>query len=617
MNAIRLLGQTDEFRGWLVTYHGIQNDRDLFEGYKFALDVLSRLLHDAIAYKSSLNLSEDLVFSRARFVGIPLHKVPNSCDKAILLKNIHANAKGILRARAWSELDEGINQFEKEILSPFDNLKSASVVSPHYNISNLDEAVLYSSMFQVYIFLNDTRRGLPHGYRQSMLEDSLFEGFRLKNKEYLRRVFEGYTYSIQFLWHCLLEDRFSETSLVELHESADWYELDKYFARIQSEIIKPLEKETGASWGLDSLIHLAGPADKALEHLLVFKPPEPKLSEKEQLEQAFLWYEIELIDASESTVFNGVATFVSLLTGTVEMKRRIGAREKVHVIRLVHPTDEPNRRDFSYAILEEIFGSFGISDYSGWLLFYDCCYDSGSGVQELRFAEQCISDYLRDGLIELMERTVDKGEFLKLMGKSLLSTTKQAIFGVEQTRNALRVATDKLGTSSGLLLEFLGYYAFSPSSSDGDVKRIDWNYNRLDQQIDILVRDRTSLTFIECRKPSIDDPLEQGKKLRKKARILLGDAEFKREWEIDERTQIRYMLLTWDRPQQMTIESLNRQGIEIVILSEEVRRHPKFLGKSKDKLRKVFDRERILTSGVKETDGVASGDEEGGEVLEI
>lgn len=179
----------------------------------------------------------------------------------------------------------------------------------------------------------------------------------------------------------------------------------------------------------------------------------------------------------EGTVFNGVATFVSLMSGTVEMKKRIGAGEKVHVIRLVHPTGEPNRHDFSYAILVDVLGI--LSDYSGWLLFYDCCYNSGSGVQELKFAEQWISDYLHDGLIELTERTVGKDEFRKLMERLLLSTTKQAIFGVEQTRKVLRVASDKFGTSIGLLLELLGYYAFSPSSSEKDMNKIDWNYNRL------------------------------------------------------------------------------------------------------------------------------------------
>ena len=74
VNALEHLGQTDKFKDWLVSYHGIEDHNDLLEGYKFALNVLIRCLHDAIASSLSLNLSEDIIFSRARFVGIPLHR---------------------------------------------------------------------------------------------------------------------------------------------------------------------------------------------------------------------------------------------------------------------------------------------------------------------------------------------------------------------------------------------------------------------------------------------------------------------------------------------------------------------------------------------------------------
>lgn len=614
VNATRLLDQTDAFRYWLVNYHGIQDHKGMLEGYKFTLNVLIRCLLDAIESSSSLKLSEDFVFHRARFVGIPLHKVPNSCSKTILLKNIHTKSQGVIGARTWSKLSEGIEFFDKEVLSLLDNLRSISIVSPHYNISDLDDAITYSSMFNVYIFLNDTQRGVPLGYLVSMLENTTFEPFGPKKKEYLERVFEGYKYAVQFLWYCFLGNTLKK-SLAKLHSAADWHDLDSYIDLIQSEIILPSEKKIGTSGLLiGSLIHLTGSADTVLENLLAFNAPKPNLSKKEQLEQEFLWYEIEFIDASEGTVFNGVATFVNLLAGTVVMRKRIGAKEKVYVIKLRHPTSDPNIYHFSYAILMGVSGI--LSDYSGWLLFYDCCYNTGSGIQGLKWADQWITEYLNENLIELTEIEVDKERFINLMKKRLLSTTKQAIFGVKKTREDLKVANDKLGTSRGLLLELLGYYMASTSASDGKVKKIEWNYNRLDQQIDVLARDQTSLTFIECKKP-FSSPLELGKELREKARLLLGDADFNREWEIDERTQIRYMLLTWDKPQQTIIQSLSQQGVEVIILSQELNRHPKFLRKSKDKLRTVFARESTLVGTVEETDKMEIWNEAGGEILEL
>ncbi|MBT9141438.1 MAG: hypothetical protein DDT30_02030 [Dehalococcoidia bacterium] len=426
VNAIKLLSQLEKFRTWLRNHHHLQNDGSLFGGYKFALDTLIRVLHKNIAYNSSSGLSEDFVFSRARFAGVSLHKIPNSCEKAILLKNITAKATRLLRATNWDELADGIVYFDKKVIRVFDALIAKAAVSPDYDVGTLAEAIRYSSMFQVYIFLNDTSRGLPHGYRQSMLEDKIFAGLRLADKHYLAGAFKGYKYSIQFLWNCLLEDGFRDTSLADIHESPNWEKLDEYFTAIQSEIIQPLEKKLGVTIGFNSLIALKDSGTKILEELVVSKPAEPKLTRKEQLEQLFLWYEIEFIDASEGDIFNGIATFVPLLVGTVKLKQELGKPEKTHVIRLIHPTHLPGKHEFSYGVLIECGGALGIVDYSGWLLFYDCCYDYGSGAQGHAFAEKYIQHYSRLDAINVAEMIVDKKQFLKFMKDKLLLTTTEA-----------------------------------------------------------------------------------------------------------------------------------------------------------------------------------------------
>jgi len=70
------------FRKWLATYRGLEATAQVFKGYMFGLRTLVRLLHMTIDFDFSLDLTEDFTYSRARFYGVPIAEVPNSCEKA-------------------------------------------------------------------------------------------------------------------------------------------------------------------------------------------------------------------------------------------------------------------------------------------------------------------------------------------------------------------------------------------------------------------------------------------------------------------------------------------------------------------------------------------------------
>lgn len=573
---------TKSFEKWLTFHHGLNVTDNIFDGYMFGLRTLVRLLHQAIDFDFSLDLTEDFVLSRARFYGVPIAEVPNSCEKAILLRNIHKASRHLLGSKSWVQLESRAKEFSDAILIPLRRLSSCTKLTLSKVTPDHETAVNFVSQWQIHLFLSDTRRGYPHGYHQPMLPEKL-------TQERLTRVFEGYKLIIQHLWYRLLGGEFANSVVAEIHKATNWREFDKYYRPIQYELVDPKENLTGLRGGFNTLLVAEAGAKSNISELLEPKAKEQPLALQKELQHKFLWYDIELIDAS-SIIFNGVLTFVSLLNGAVVFRRRSGNTDPLLVMRVKHPAGEPNKHDYSYGILLEARGGFGITDYSGWLLFYDCCGDySGFAGSQYAMAEQEIKRHKKRKTIEVHELTIPKDKLLDLMRDKLLSTTKNVMHAAEKTRTDLRLAENQLGAAKGLLLEILGirhyYYNGNPS---GTIK-VEWSYERLEQEIDLLVKTGDSLIFVECKKPKIDNPVEQMEKLKEKSDILLGSSDFIAEWGISSYTQKRYVFATWERPQPIVFKKLKAIGVEIIVLSLE---NAGIGRKARDRLKFVLNAEK-------------------------
>ena len=582
LGAIHLLDTSLDVKGlrtWLASYHGPDAVARIFDGYMFGLRTLVRLLHKTIDFDFSLDLTEDFVLSRARFCGVPIAEVPNSCEKAILLRNIHQASRSLLASKSWIQLESRAKGFSDAILIPLRRLASCTKLTLPKVTPDHETAVNFVSQWQMHLFLSDTRRGYPHGYHQPMLPDRLTE-------ERLTKAFEGYKLAVQYLWYRLLRDEFARSVVADIHKATNWREFDKYYRPIQYELIDPKEELMGLRWGFNTLLVAEAGAKRAISELLEPKAKEQPLSPQKELERRFFWYDIELVDAS-ATIFSGVLTFISLLSGAVLLRQRAGNSDPLLVMRVKHPAGGADSHDYSYGILLETHGSFG-SDYSGWLLFYDCCGDySGFTGSQYAMAEQEIQQHLSQKVVEIHEVTIAKDDLLNLMRGKLLSTTKDVMLSAEQTRSDLRLAEDKLGAARGLLLELLGMHHHY-AASNGPV-RIEWAYERLGQEIDLLVRTGTSLTFVECKRPEIDNPVEQVDKLKKKAAALLRSNEFKTEWGVTSRTQSRYAFATWERPEPPVLKKLSESGVAILVLSLE----KAGIGRTaRDRLKIALDSER-------------------------
>ncbi len=418
VQCLLIITDLTSYKKWINEYHSIEVRSSHLPGYKLLFNTLFRMLVSDIERNTSLKLTSDDMFDRASFTGKSVNILPNTCEKTILIKNLLVYFHYVIDSNNWASLESGMSKLSNEVLNPFDRVREVSVINNHCAVPNLDTAVTYSSMFQTYIFLNDTSRGIPHGYMPAMIDDEeVTIGYQYRIAQRLGSVpFEGYKYGVQYLWSKLLKKKFQGSVVSDIHKTNDWKSFDKYFNRIQTTIINPLEKSTKAIMGYDHFMIVTKSPKRFFRKLLEKTLPEKELSPTEFLRREFLWYPIQLVDSSDYS-FSGIPTFVPLLMGIIQKKRRSKNKTKAKVVRIIHGGVEEHRRSYSYAVLSELSGY--ISDSSGWLLFFDCCDDRGSTSVLFRHVESLLDQYCENEFIEISNLRIPKEPFIDFIKKNL------------------------------------------------------------------------------------------------------------------------------------------------------------------------------------------------------
>lgn len=594
VNLLDIISQTRDFRNWIKTTYNVLDDSDILAGYIFTIDIISRRLHNEVALNYSLGLTEDEAFVRADRHGTNIAKLKDNTEKVRLLKAIRRRVEPILKSSNWQETQELTDTFRNDVVLPFLELNTYAELNKSYQISSLDEAIKFTSMNEAFLFLNDTEEEVPKGYLTPTLDTHLWRSNNPKSKRYLQETFKGYKYSIQYLWSKLLSEDFSKMSLTRIHETGDWFEFDKYFDELRP-IIDNIEKHLGITLGMTPVILISKSAMSVLTKLIRDKAPTESLNEFETLENLFQWYQIELIDASRGSLFNGVPALLSTIAGSVELIKRLRETPSpIQIIKLTHP--EGNKRNkYSYAILMGVYG--WISDASGWLLFFSCCYDfTGTGLSQLQRVDDLISEYEKEGSVKIYKHSVTEDRFLNLMEPYLLyppraqepriSPKESRLKEIQETaevRQVLQETNDMLGTARGLLLEFLGYYVFNVQENT----RLEWNYKRNGIQIDLLSKTQAEIRFFECKKP-LGEIVSQAKKFKSKSEDLINDNLFINEWGIESNIAKVLTLIVWNRPDPTEYTQVTQFGIDVIVVSEQLKKHRKFQGKEKDKIRHAF-----------------------------
>lgn len=586
LNCINVSLDIDNFKSWLNKEHHINLFGDLLEGYKFFIESSIRTLINALIYNSSLDIKEDFIFYRARFTGVELNKIPNTCEKIILIRNINNKLKLIKRAKNEKELISAIKQF-KEVLKYFEEIYDKTEVN---SLLNLDKntALKYVTMFWVYIFLNDTSRQIPHGFWISILDNEI-------PAERYKKIFSGYKFALQFIWYQILGKKYPSTSIVNLYKAKKWVirddsffdfkkhkplnkkivrnDLDSYFGKIQEGIIEPLEKGLNFDFSRSSVFYLKDHSYKNNLMELMKKSQELSLNEKERLDVKLLWYQIELLDSEN--IFNGVPAFNALLIGAAELKKRVG--DTAYICRFIHPNKSVNGNDFSYGVLVEVSGSLGISDYSGWVLCFDCCGDySGSAGYEHKMAEDIIKEYQDKGLIEVIEMKVDKNKFKEYIADKITKRKRKDIFNELGRESEKRYTKNIINEARGLVLELITYYTLSKDINSS----VEWNIiNNIGSkdQIDIILEKNSEIVFIECKyNPNNIDIYNEITKLNNKMQRFPSNKEKRGEFWF------------WERPLPQVIEKLNEKNTSFIVFSELIKQNPHWRSKKFNKLNTIF-----------------------------
>jgi hypothetical protein len=581
VEVINLASDIDQFEDWLQDEHGVSLSDDLLEGYEFFMETAIRTFIHEIIYSTFPLIDEDFVFFRARFEGVKLAKIPNTSDKTAFIKNVNDYRRNLRKAGTWDETQAVLDEFSEEVLQQFEKLlQNHTVPDPDVDM-NQDELLRQLAIFSTFVHLNDLDDGYPNGYYLTVLESDLRE-------ERLDAALEGYIYTLQFVWAQLVEDEvYDDTSLSALHDSEEWFhsfdifegvpddrsDLDRFFGDIKREIIQPFEEDKGIKV-LDDVLFLKEDTPEDLLEELAEREETVDLNTQEEFNHQLLWYQVEFLQAS--SIFNGVSAFLSLLSGTVNLKKRFAEGEKAYVCKFTHPVEPGN--DYSYGVLVEAAGNTGLADYSGWVMFYDCCGDysgfAGSGHLQ---AERLIEEHLEKDQIMLREMELEKDEFQELVSDKAIGERGADLseeLDLESERNRLQT---KVRRARGLLVELVSHYYLSRQGYDSD--ELDWNISLDSGELDILVESTEEVRFIECKyDPSNQDWQQEFDKLRDK--MGEPDTEKNKQGEF----------WFWNSPPPETVSRLEQNGFEYEVVSEIVRDASEFREKDLEHLQFVMEK---------------------------
>ncbi len=438
VQMFKIASNVHSFEIWLQEHHNIPDFTSFFEGYRYFIFVCSVSIFDAVMDDQSLQLEEDRIYQHA-LGSVNLDDLPNSCEKAVALKNIWNYVERIHSAENKEELILAIHRMQ-DVTGVFQKIIDLSEVNSNGSKERAREYVLLSYVFRN---LNDTRAGFPAGARSILLDRSLTQ----PGVEDL----QGYAYALEYIWFQLLgKQKFEGSPAKELHKAPDllnaddykilkgrnriaqliysadpergrltagWEDLDSHYSEFYDLHIKPLETR----WrDLEPVFRLPPRYEKSTLSLILdrTKVKEPRyfinLTDEEShfklIDYYFTWLPVNFLDTQKIWDFSGVYAFIPFLYGVVKHAEKSGD-EKVAVLRIRHPVEGIAGYFYSYAVLNNssYYGGVG----QGWIVFLTCGTDySGHGSKMRDRVESCIRTFLEEGSITVRQIDVDE-DYLK------------------------------------------------------------------------------------------------------------------------------------------------------------------------------------------------------------
>jgi hypothetical protein len=254
-------------------------------------------------------------------------------------------------------------------------------------------------------------------------------------------------------------------------------------------------------------------------------------SVKKRLSLAMLWYEVNVLDTQRIVTFNGVPAFASTLLGSVELKKIFDDDTKTNVIIFKHPAGIKNQFNYSFGLLIEAHGSV-FSDYSGWLIFFDCATDhSGFGGSLLALARAGIEGAQARGRVSVKEIVTDSELFKEYLREHSVSTVfdtliKETPFGTKEIGSLTRIRSELegyLAFSKGKFLEYVVHKWIKESRGFNATSCDTWVNG---EQIDCTGKMGNTISLFECKlnlhQDTIADTINQ---IARKAKALSRENE--------------------------------------------------------------------------------------------
>lgn len=548
-NIIRLASRTDDFLDWIRAERGVDDVDECFEGYNYFLRVAINGLIFSITHNPSLGILEDTTLYRAGFKGLGIEEIPNTCEQTRLIKHIWLKTKALRKARDWDQLKKGLVGVE-DFSDPIARIFRYYCVG---TAKERNDSLHGHAVFVLHNYFNDTSRGRPlgsfvtylielpkmelylarayHGYVMALefVWRSLIgsEAFLKTSLKDLHRAYELFgqeteddsvgLFGVDFntIWPDNELDPIVEAKMMELglnpnkrHQPGErlskedreklvsWFALDNFYSPSWAELNQlGLGRGRGDPFDEEGL-KARRTCTKVLRSMITSDLPEPEYltradpkSIQKQLDRHFLWGSVSVLDSHMAMVFSGVPAFVTLMLGSVELRRNAGNEEPILVRTFKHPVDvEKSHNEYSFAIYVEAYGT--ISDYSGWLVFLDSAGDYSGFAGGLYQMAKGNIDSLKDiGALEHDEVTIGLEEF-----EGYLKNHHVGFEGgnIERVVNRQRKV---ISDAQGKLFERLVYESLLDSGYQKCIVDVSMD----SEQIDCIGESVTSIDVYECK----------------------------------------------------------------------------------------------------------------------
>lgn len=521
----KMASNVKAFKLWLKETHNIDYSNDILKGHRFFLEcAFTSIFHEFIG-SESIALKQDRFLEMASGANTSIDKFPGKSDRALILKNLFRDYLELTTAESERSLIKSIEAINKKLVNSLINFYNENfVVQNREKISrkDLDKIILMDSLLIQFTQINNSG---PYAHQGSLLHEYWI------SREKLAEAFEGYKYTMQFLYDTVLpKELYLSAELNNLHTADSWRTyvyneqessgdalidslnqtftvniqtcFESYFYRVND----MLEKEIPSRFN----IYHTGP-----ERLLkAIKKKLPKaiishlidsnvnkfdveMSLKEKLDHNLQWYPVDVSNVLGANEFNGVSAFNTLLIGTLA----VTTDDFVYVNKWKHPTDDPKRNDYSYAVLLNTSKTSQRS-YAGWMLFFDCCNDFTGSRSDYLLIEKILKENKRK--IKLTTTEITQEVFINYLknyapDKERIINNEILNLGAITKVKENKELFSKYQLARGKLLELLCYHAVTNHHHYESFTIKQWSRKLEGKEIDILLESKTQVRLIECK----------------------------------------------------------------------------------------------------------------------